>query len=276
MLDYAANAVAYWPIEQIRARFEMRCEAEGTDPDETLEDFLAGADDADAFWKRVKTNLQAGRVRLVFLADAIPSELRRVVEFLNQQMDPAEVLAVEVKQFEGRGMKTLVPRLLGQTETARQKKASSSQPSRQWDEPSFLERLRERQGDEQADIARKCLEWARERQLSIWWGRGAKDGSFIPSLHDEHGKSILFGVWTYGRLELQFQYMNRVPFRDMALRRQLADRLQEIPGVEIADHRLTRRPAFDLGLLEPPAALQAFFDAFDWMLAESRRATAVE
>ena len=28
MLDYAADAVAYWPVEEIRARFERRCEEE--------------------------------------------------------------------------------------------------------------------------------------------------------------------------------------------------------------------------------------------------------
>jgi hypothetical protein len=49
-----------------------------------------------AFWSRVKTNLQAGRIRMVFVADEIPIELARVVEFLNTEMDPAEVLAVEV------------------------------------------------------------------------------------------------------------------------------------------------------------------------------------
>ena len=30
MLEYAANAVAYWPIEQVRATFEARCEVEGS------------------------------------------------------------------------------------------------------------------------------------------------------------------------------------------------------------------------------------------------------
>ncbi|MFG0335961.1 MAG: hypothetical protein ACF8TS_21595 [Maioricimonas sp. JB049] len=70
--------------------------------------------------------------------------------------------------------------------------------------------------------------------------------------------------------------MNRVPFRNMALRRELADRLQQIPGVSIPDDGLTRRPSFDLALLEDPAALQTFFDAFDWVLAESRRATAAK
>ena len=43
--------------------------------------------------------------------------VRRVVESLNSQMDPAEVLAVEVKQFVGENLKTLVPRVVGQTET---------------------------------------------------------------------------------------------------------------------------------------------------------------
>lgn len=60
---------------------------------------------------------------MVFLAESIPAELRRVVEFLNEQMDPAEVLAIEVKQFIGEVMTTLVPRVVGQTETVRQKKA---------------------------------------------------------------------------------------------------------------------------------------------------------
>ena len=87
----------------------------------------------------MKTNLQAGRVRLIFIADEIPPELRRVVEFLNSQMDPAEVLAIEVKQFVGEGLKTLVPRVLGQTETARQKKSADRGEKRQWDEPSFFD-----------------------------------------------------------------------------------------------------------------------------------------
>jgi hypothetical protein len=58
----------------------------------------------ETFWAMVKTNLQAGRVRLIFVADVIPPELRRIVEFLNAQMDPAEVLALEIKQYVGEGL----------------------------------------------------------------------------------------------------------------------------------------------------------------------------
>ncbi len=122
MLDYAANAVAYWPVEEIRAKFESRCKEDGNKPEAALTALLGESQDASTFWQQVKTNLQAGRVRLVLVADEIPPELRRVVEFLNSQMDPAEVLAIEVKQFVGENLKTLVPRVLGQTEASRQKK----------------------------------------------------------------------------------------------------------------------------------------------------------
>src|SRR5882762_2705403 len=40
MLDYAANAVAYWPVEEIKAKFESRCAADGSDPSEELSELL--------------------------------------------------------------------------------------------------------------------------------------------------------------------------------------------------------------------------------------------
>lgn len=125
MLDYAANAVAYWPVEAVRARFEEACRQRGADPTKEIETLIGLGSDPDGFWQRVKTNLQAGRVRMVFVADVIPPELRRIVEFLNGQMDPAEVLAVEIKQFVGQGLKTLVPRVIGLTVAAKRREGGS-------------------------------------------------------------------------------------------------------------------------------------------------------
>src|SRR6266436_4541676 len=61
MLDYAANAVVYWPVEQLRAEFEQGCTSNGTNPDDEIRDRLALDGDAEILWQRVKTNLQAGR-----------------------------------------------------------------------------------------------------------------------------------------------------------------------------------------------------------------------
>src|SRR5262249_30776823 len=33
MLDYASNAVVYWPVEEIRKQFEKTCEISGKNPD---------------------------------------------------------------------------------------------------------------------------------------------------------------------------------------------------------------------------------------------------
>jgi hypothetical protein len=101
MLDYAANGVAYWPIEQIVNSFSAEMDNEGVAA-QRLTDFLDGAD-AEVFWRQVESNLKAGRIRMVFVADQIPKELRRIVEFLNEQMRPAEVLAIEVEQSMGEG-----------------------------------------------------------------------------------------------------------------------------------------------------------------------------
>ncbi len=115
MLDYAAHATQTWNVADIRQAFEERTTAEGQDPNSVLADLMESEDepDPDDFWQRVETNLRAARIRLLFVADGIPNELVRVVEFLNRQMPGIEVLAVEIKQFQGKTGRTLVPRVIG-------------------------------------------------------------------------------------------------------------------------------------------------------------------
>jgi hypothetical protein len=267
MLDYAANAVAYWPEETIRARFEARCESHGADPVEMVSDLRESerGDQAqvEAFWSQVKTNLQAGRIRLVFVADEIPQELKRIVEFLNTQMDPAEVLAVEIKQYVADQLRTLVPRVLGQ-------RAKSVRGKKKWDEISFFAQLESRCSAEEAEVARRILGWAREKGLRIWWGEGSRDGSFFPVVDHRGTSNTLIAVWTYGRAEVQFQHMTQPPFDDEAKRLELVRRLNEIPGVSVRDDAIFRRPAFDLSTLRDRTAMRRLTEALDWAVDEIR------
>lgn len=94
--------------------------------------------DPDAYWAAVKTNLKAGRVRMLIVADQVPAELRQVVELLNEQMDPAEILALELRRYQGEEVRTLVPRVFGLTGEAQQRKGVSG--SREpLDEASYFE-----------------------------------------------------------------------------------------------------------------------------------------
>ncbi len=86
MLDYAANGVAYWPIEQIVDAFKATVAKTGEQPEQRLRQFLQEAE-PEPFWRQVDSNLRSGRIRMVFVADRIHKELRRIVEFLNEQMN---------------------------------------------------------------------------------------------------------------------------------------------------------------------------------------------
>ena len=115
LLEYAAHASRTWTTDELRRTFEDGGDAEGKLA-ELLQPQESDEVDADAFWERVATNLAARRLRLLFVADRIPDELARVVEFLNEQTkDNIEVLAVEIKQFRGASLTTLVPQVIGRT-----------------------------------------------------------------------------------------------------------------------------------------------------------------
>jgi hypothetical protein len=273
MLDYAANGVAHWPVETIRAMFGARVLAAGQDENAVLSDFVGPGLDPEAFWNSVKVNLQAGRIRLVFVADEIPPELRRVVEFLNNQMDPAEVVAIEVRQYVGGNFRGLVPRVVGQTERGNRKKYSGSAgPVRQWDKSILLGELERRHGQGECRVAQRLLDWARARGGILWWGTGGRSGSvFVGSIARER-RVFPFAIWTYGKIEVQFQALLRVPsLASEDRRREFRNLLCRIPGISIPDDALTKRPSFPLAILDNDERFNAFVCAIAWVEESARQ-----
>ena len=272
MLDYAANAVTYWNLDSLREEFEKEVREQGREPEEEIA-ALVNDENADygEFWERAKTNLRAGRIRLVFVADTIPTELQRIVEFLNEQMSPADVLAVEIRQYVGAGEQMLVPRVFGQTAETRQKKSpGGSRPSRQWDEPSFLAEMERRWGEVEAGVTRAIIDWSREHFTRLTWRRGPTDGGFSPAF-DHDGQSYWpFWISTNGRLRIQFYLMEGMPpFDQDSKKLELLQKLNEIPGVDLPDDAISKRPAILLTALKSPGSLQTFFSAVEWFLAEA-------
>lgn len=171
MLDYAANAVAYWPIEKIRQSFFDTCNEMDVDPESTLINFLDPRPETDeedlieAFWNTIKQNLNASRIRMVFLADEIPGELRRIVEFLDEQMSEVDVFAIEVKQFKGKGLTTLVPTLVGRSAKVDQKKRRTSDKKKRAMRPEFVAIIEEYDRTAEAGLLLHPSEAARFRQI---------------------------------------------------------------------------------------------------------------
>jgi hypothetical protein len=257
MLDYAANAVVYWPIGRLRELFIRRAEHIGRDPDELV---------ADA--EQAGENLRAGKLRLVFVADQIPSELRRVIEFLNGQMF-AEVLGIEVRQYVGEGVKTLVPRVIGQTAEveARKGRRSTGGPGRRWDEQSLFADLEARRGADEARAARDLYDWTCQQGVRATFGAGKQDGSWTPVILANGREYPPIVLYSYGRCEVQFQYLlARPPFDNEQTRLELLRRVNEIPGVSFGPEVITKRPSISLAVLAGnPQALEQLKAVLRWL-----------
>ncbi|MCF7960287.1 MAG: hypothetical protein K9M08_06050 [Pirellula sp.] len=245
LLDYAAIATSSLNVRDIQAALSNN----GAPADSRLEKFLGEDANLEEFWQRVQSNLDRGQLRLIVLADSIPAELRRVVEFLNRQMNPAEFLAVEVKQFEYEGQKVLVPRVLGVTEAIRQKKSPVATIGKQWDEPMFMAAIEENAGVEVRTLAEQLLRWITPQVTNIFWGQGQKNSCFIPTIRKGKVDYQVCRVNSDGVFVFPFDWLNKkTPFDDGTVLSELLSKINAIPGIRnrFGEEKLAGRARFPL------------------------------
>jgi hypothetical protein len=184
-------------------------------------------------------------------------------------MDPTEVLGVEIRQFAGQGLRSLVPRVIGQTAEAERRKGSTVS-TKQWDEASVFEILGSRADGNEAGVARRILEWASGHGLRIWWGKGATDGSFYPMVDHNGRTQYTIAVRTgtkSGYIQLQLPVMV-APFDTQAKRAELIARLRAELGWAVPDD--AKYQGLRLSELARPEKLSALFRVLDWIVAETR------
>jgi hypothetical protein len=175
MLDYAANGTKYWPVTKLRQTVETNAASHGLTDEDPVTQLWPGVD-VEEYWRGVQTNLEGGRMRMIFVADRIPAELGRIIEFLNEQMTPAEVLGVEMRQYVGGGHVAYVPRVIGQTTRAQDAKSVGG-AGQLWTEQSLLDVARERRPSDQVALIERLLSDVRDRGVRAGWGKGVTAGA---------------------------------------------------------------------------------------------------
>ena len=125
VIEYAANATDFWAGGSARQK-AMEFWSNQNPPkelDQALQEEFGGELDIEVFWKKVEENLRNGRLRLIIATDELRPEVRRMIEYLNKEMQNVEVLGLELKCYgEESESLVLVPRLVGQTQAAIDKK----------------------------------------------------------------------------------------------------------------------------------------------------------
>ncbi len=213
MLDYAANGIEYWKIEGLR---QAAMDTHG----DALNDKIAVLIETDSeeavekYWKSVERNLHAHVIRLIFVADDLPKELRRLIEFLNEQMSDVEVLGVEIKQYAQSDSKqtALVPRVVGATETARAAKETPSGSRARTNRQTFLAKCAPRA----AEFFAHMLDAAEARGHVINWG--LVGFSVRARLPEDRLATFAYGYPQYGAGAVaRFEFsLNYLPLSDAA------------------------------------------------------------
>lgn len=268
MLDYAANAVSYWTIDRMQSCFESRCEAEGTTAALELQQFLSDQDSVTQFWQRVEANLRSGHVRLVFVADLIPPELRQIIEFLNDQMERVDVLGVEIKQYVSGEFKTLVPSIVGFSSTTQSRKATKTTERSSITKEEFLKLCRDEGGLEFACQAERIIVWSERRQMPASFNHGRNDGSFIPAF-SKAGQSVYpFSLKHNGQLVFQMRFLKRHhPFTKSDVRETLRQKLALIAEWEIRGG-MEGLPFIQLGPKQSAEGIECLLETLDWIDAQ--------
>jgi hypothetical protein len=270
MLDYAANAIRY--CGSLQATFLTMAKEEGIDPEEKMRELLGREADLQKFWETVENNLQLGNLRLLFVADQIPPELQRIIEYLNEQLERTEVLGVEIKRFTSDSVQTLVPKVVGRTPESEARKAGNPRIKRKWTESDFLSEFRKFDPSWQTAVE-DLLSWAKTNSTRIWWGEGTQKASFQAIF--EHGGYTHYLFDCYARngkagLYLMFDSWNaKPPFESSTLKTELVHRLNQIPGVELSSEA-RNYPSIPMATLADPDARKIYLETMVWFIDQAK------
>ena len=277
LLEYASNCLRSWPAGKLREYFEQ-----GGDTQERFNKLLGpelevGEDDGtqpqasrerriDQFWNRVDAKLRKGDIRLVFLADELPLNLVRTIEFLNARFATIEVVGVELKQYSHGEIRFVVPRVVGVSTEVLEKQRRADPDRGNWDEDSFLDVIHTDHGQAARDAVSLIMDWCRENRTQVGF-TNSKSGSFVPEV--PRGKKMVWPVAINmdGRVTLQLGHLAQRGggMEPLEAREELLRRLNGFLKERIGLDRSSTQPSFALAELTSADALKGFLKTMDWV-----------
>ncbi len=269
LLDYAANGAAYWRDGATELAFTETCLRDDIDPEEKLAAFLSEPDGVEGFWSKVDANFRAGTMRLVFVADEIPRELARIVEFLNEQMT-AEVIAVELRYYESEtGARTLAPRIIGQTART-QDKAGRAEAPPPITENEWIERHLSPHGEQTVEAFKSLVALLRSRGAEVDSVRSQKS-YYVEVTSPDGNRRYPFQLDKNGRVEINFGFLTTRPgLKDPAVRAMFVRRFDDAVG-PLSNQNANGHPAFPMSRLADKAVADKFEAVADDWIAASRQ-----
>lgn len=165
IIEYAANAEEFWASGSARQKATEFWSNQDSpkELDEVLQKEFGGELDIEDFWRKVEENLKNSKIRLIIATDELRPEIRRMVEYLNKEMQNTEVLGLELKFYgEETDSMVLVPRLVGQTQSSIDRKGRGNV---KWTVDKLKTAYADLSEHELGPRLQKILDWAVDKKL---------------------------------------------------------------------------------------------------------------
>jgi len=199
IMDYASR-MATADVNELREMFR-----DNNDSD-VLEEY-----DTDEFWDQVATCLKAERLKLVFAADRIPSNLKMMIEFLDRNLNGIDVYGVELRQYKTDNAVLLSSSVVG--ETPLKAKNAAARQSAEWTAANFSAYLLERKEEDLEPIINDLMAYAMELGLKQRPGRGAQ----VPIFKFKRGAHSVFRIMGWWKKSVGYLCAFEVYIRECLL-----------------------------------------------------------
>lgn len=196
--------------------------------------------------------------------------------------DPRELLIAEGVKFDEHGRADQAQRistvelaqLAGLTPEELPERLPRRRPDRDVDYAArFTDQLTTLQGPTVATAVHVMLDAWTSMGGTLLYGTGGETSCFLMARGRRHALGDIWPAVIYpsGKVEVVFQHLAvRTPFNDIALREELRQRLNQLPGVNIAPAKLTLRPNFPLAVLADADAREALLDHLRWFYDQAQ------
>lgn len=204
ILEYTANAIAFWSPDFIESQLKERCQADDLDIDEVIKEHSGKS--VEDFMALVSENLEASKIRILIVGEQIPIRLETTLEFLNKNMPKVEVIALEIQRYTHNNEQIIVPKIVGATDAAKAK--AKIELSEEEKHEMFFKTL-EAQDKDKADFCRRVLTWADDRGMDYWYG----SNSIVPKL-PVVGHSVpahIYYMRSTGVIEIMLKHLQKKP-----------------------------------------------------------------
>ncbi|MDG4788186.1 DUF262 domain-containing protein [Micromonospora sp. WMMD1102] len=192
----------------------------------------------------------------------------------NRTDDPRDLLRAEGVEFDRNGRakreQRIVTEELAQLIGMAPEELPRPRPGR---DVQFAEQLTELQSAEVAEATIAVIEAWAGLGGTLGFGEGGETSCFLLARDKEHELGNIWPVAIYpsGKVEVVFQHLSiRMPFDDLALREEFRQRLNNVPGVEIAAAKLALRPGFPLKVLVDPDACNTLIEQLGWFYEQAQ------